>query len=148
MKRIIMILSILSSFFAIDLAHADNYDFNCSKLHIMISNQTRESCVLINSTLKHGFYRYSASVPAFIPAGTTAGPLVLEQSIFGPELELAYACGEYKRVTFNSKQNFCFYSAGDVYGEVLYAQNTAIDYLATNGSWLASRPGNIIWRIQ
>lgn len=147
MKRIVL-MSIISSLFATNIGHADSDDYNCSKLHIMITNLTRGSCELVNPTLKHGFYTYSSSVPTFIPAGTTAGPLILEQSVVGPELELTYVCGEWGRVTFNSKQNFCFFSAGDVSGQILSAQNTAVDYLATNGNWLWSQPGSINWRIR
>lgn len=146
MKKIIYISALLSSL-ATGFVHAENDNNNCGSLNIMITNLTKEPCTLLSAYLYHGYYSYTSSVPAFIPPGTSAGPIFLEQGFFGPELELTYSCGPGSIVTFNSKQNYCFLSAGDVYGQVKYAQNTAADYQAVNGSWFWSQHGSINWML-
>lgn len=140
-------LGLLMSGVAISLAHASNIN-GCENLSVMITNTSINGCSLVNSSLKHGFYKHTSSVPLFIPSGTTAGPIFLQQSLFGPELELTYSCGDNKLVTFNSKQDYCLLSAGNVYGQIKYAQNTGVDYQAINGSWLRNQYGSITWRLQ
>jgi hypothetical protein len=147
MKKLVLLSCVFATLSA-GLAHADADDNNCNKLNIMITNLSPNACTLINSTLRHGYFKYTSSVPMFLPAGTTTSPIILEQSVYGPELELTYACGENKLVTFVSKQNYCFLSAGDVYGDVTYKQNIDADYQATNGSWFWSQHGSINWAIR
>lgn len=146
MKKIICMSAIVSSLLA-GVVHADAYENNCGNLSITITNTTGEPCTLMNSYLYHGYYLLSSSTPTFIPPGTVAGPIFLEQGIFGPELELTYSCGFNRLVTFSSKQNYCFLSAGQVYGQVQYSQNVRADYQAMSGSWLWSQHGNINWQL-
>ena len=146
MKKVI--LSILLSGLVTGLAHADSDDNNCGKLSIMITNLTQSTCTLVSSNLRHGYYKYTSSVPIYIPANSSAGPIFLEQSIFGPDLELGYSCGDGKLISFASRQNVCFLAAGDVTGEVQYTRNAAADYQAINGSWFWSQHGSINWRLQ
>lgn len=146
MKKII--LSVLLSSLICGMANADGDDNNCGKLSILLTNLTQSTCTLVSSNLRHGYYKYTSSVPMYIPANTTAGPIFLEQSIFGPDLDLSYACGEDKLVTFSSKQNFCFLAAGDVSGQVQFSRNTSADYQSINGSWFWSQHGSINWRLQ
>lgn len=146
MKKTILSTVLLSSFIT-GMAHADD-DNNCNKLSILITNSTGSTCTLINSYLRHGYYKYTSSVPMYIPANTTASPIFLEQGIFGPDLELSYSCGNGKLITFSSQQNLCFLSAGNVNGRVLYSQNTLADYQTLNGSWFWSQHGSINWRLQ
>ena len=147
MKKIIYITALLSSL-ATGMGYAGNDDNNCGNLNIMITNLTGEPCTLLSNYLFHGYYSFTSSVPAFIPSGTIAGPVFLEQGFFGPELELTYSCGPNRLVTFNSKQNYCFLWAGEVYGEVKYTQNIGADYQAMNGNWFWSQHGNINWRLE
>lgn len=144
MKKIIYVSAVLSSLVT-GLVYAGNDDNDCGKLNIMITNLTKEPCTLLSAYLFHGYYSYISSVPAFIPPGISAGPIFLEQGLFGPELELTYSCGPNSVVTFTSKQNYCFLWAGDVYGEVERAQNTKADYQAANGSWFWGQHGSINW---
>ncbi len=146
MKKI-MLLTLLLSNFITGIVHADDVN-NCGKLSILITNLTPSTCTLVNSYLRHGYYKYTSSVPMYIPANTTAGPVFIEQSIFGPDLELSYSCGDGKLITFSSQQNLCFLGAGDVYGRVLFSQNTSADYQAIIGSWFWEQHGVISWRLQ
>lgn len=143
-----MLFSVLISSLMGSIAHADGDDNNCGKLSVMITNTTGSTCSLISSNLQHGYFKYTSSVPMYIPTNTTTTPIYLEQSMFGPELELSYSCGEDKVLTFTSKQNLCFLSAGDVTGQVSLAKNGSADYQAINGSWFWSQHGSINWHLQ
>ena len=147
MKKKLLSASVLLSITAC-LANAASDNNKCGILNINITNLTNSACTLVNSNIKHGYYKYTSSVPTFIPAGSTASPIFLEQSLVGPELELTYSCGDDKLVTFSSKQNLCFMAAGDVYGRVLLARNTSVNYQATRGSWFLSQHGAISWQMQ
>jgi len=147
MKNKSLLVSVLLSI-TTSLAYAASDNNKCGILNINITNLTNSACTLVNSNLKHGYYKYTSSVPTFIPAGSTASPIFLEQSVVGPELELTYSCGDDKLVTFNSKQNLCFMAAGDVYGRVLLSRNASVDYQAAKGSWFWSQHGAISWQLQ
>jgi len=147
MKKIIF--SILISSLISGFAYAGDDDNNCGKLSVVVTNTTDSTCTLIKSNLRHGYFKYTSSIPMYIPRYTSTTPIYLEQSIFGPELELSYSCGENTILTFTSKQNLCFLSAGDVTGRVLMATNgSSADYQAINGSWFWSQHGSINWRLQ
>jgi hypothetical protein len=145
----ILLLGFVASIATVNLSFAANSnDNNCGSLGVTISNLGSNTCTLVNDRLIHGYYTYTSSVPYMIPPGTSAGPIILEQSIFGPELELTYTCGEFKIITISSRQNYCFMSAGNVEGMVKYKQNMSVSFQSFNGSWLWSQRGNINWQIQ
>lgn len=147
MKKI-SILALLFLSIPAGIVHADKNENHCGELNVSIANFTNSACTLISSNLKHGYYKYTSSVPTFIPAGTTASPIFLEQSLIGPELELTYACGEDKMIRFNSQQNLCFMASGDVNALVSLSRNAVVDYQIIRGSWLWSQHGTISWRLQ
>ncbi len=149
MKKLTCLSVLLFSSVFTGVSQADvSQDATCGKLGIMIQNATGAPCTLLSANLKHGYLTYSTSIPTFIPPGSIAGPLILQQSVYGPEIELSYSCDSNKVVTFNSRQNFCAFSAGEVYGEQIYAQNASLTYQTVIGSWLWSQRGNITWQIE
>jgi hypothetical protein len=147
MNKISMLMLIaLTSF--VSNSYAVTETNGCGYLSIIITNATPVGCNLVSSNLKHGYYKYTSSVPTYIPPYSSASPLFLTQSIFGPELELSYACGQDQFVTFTSRQNLCILAAGEVSGEILAIKNMYVTFQATYGSWFWSENGSIIWRLQ
>jgi hypothetical protein len=120
----------------------------CTKLSILLVNTTQNTCKLLHQNLIHGFIVNMSHVPGFIPAGTTAPELDLEQGYFGgPEIELTYQCGDNKKITLHSKQNFCFMAAGGVVGHVGDRQNMDAEYSAKEGSWFWGQHGTLSWAL-
>lgn len=121
---------------------------NCGKLNVLITNATNKLCSLQSQVLNHGFFMYTSSAPAFIPAGVTAHPFILTQSmIFGPDIDLTYRCGDDSFITIHSKQNYCFWSGGNITGSVLNANRLHASYSATTGSAFWNQHGSINWVI-
>ncbi|WP_133129302.1 hypothetical protein [Legionella yabuuchiae] len=120
---------------------------NCENFNVLITNNTNHTCKLLRHSLNSGYYKYTSSVPAFIPANTTTYPITLTQGMMGPELILSYECGDRKIITLRSKQNLCFFHAGDVQGQVLELHHLNADYTGHVGSFFWSQHGTLQWII-
>lgn len=130
-------------------SHADgeNSNNNCSKLNVIITNNTDAACKLKHQQLNHGFFIYTSSVPAFIPAQQTSQSITLTQSIFGSDLDVTYQCGDNKELTLKSSQGFCFIFPVDVHGYVFSAKNLNANFSVQSGSYIWSQHGTIHWEI-
>lgn len=149
MKRFVT-LSLVILLGLVNMAHAgsDSDTNNCMKLVVTITNNTDQACTLANQYLKHGYLAYTSSIPAFIPAHSTAHPFFLTQSwLIGPELELTYNCGEGKSVNFTTKQDACYLAAGNVYGKNINSNAVNLQHQATPGSIIWSQHGSMTWII-
>lgn len=133
-------------------AFAEDYPVNeCSKLSILLVNTTPNTCKLIHQKLIHGFIINTSHVPGYIPAGTTAPELDLQESaIFGPEIQLTYQCGDNdnKRITFTTKQGLCLLGAGSIIGQISDRKNMDAEYSTREGSWFWSQHGTISWALK
>lgn len=118
---------------------------NCGNLQIVITNASSETCKLVSQNLRHGFFKYTSSVPMYLPANSSGAPIFLTQTVFGPELELTYTCGEGKSITLMSKQNVCFLMGGTVYGQTIDNHNMSAEYQAVDSSFFWSQHGTLHW---
>ena len=84
----------------------------CEQLMVTIQNKTSNTCVLSHYALNAGVFDHVSTLPAFISSGQSSKPLVINQKISGPELEMVYGCGADNMVHFVSKQSVCFFKAG------------------------------------
>ncbi|GGI75236.1 hypothetical protein [Legionella impletisoli] len=144
MKKKVLALGAILTILSLE-SYADSN--NCENFNVLITNNTNQTCRLLNHSLNAGYYKYTSSVPVFIPANTTTYPITLTQGIMGPELILSYDCGEHRTITLRSKQTLCFFHAGDVQGQVLAAHHLNADYIGHTGSFFWSQHGSLQWRI-
>ena len=123
-------------------------DNNCGKLSILITNTTNAECKLVKKQLNHGYFMYSSLVPGVISAHSTAQPFVLTQSVFGPDIDLTYQCGNASQITIHSQQDLCFLSAGNVDASVLGQKNMSAWSVPSEGSSLWNQHGSIHWAFE
>jgi hypothetical protein len=120
-------------------------DNPCGILHIQIANVTSHSCILIESQIIHGVLKSSA--PTAIPSNDSKY-FDIEQTLHGPDIVLTYDCGG-KQISFLSKQDFCWLSAGKITGHIL-ASGPEIEasYTIQLGSAFWKKPGAINWNLR
>lgn len=148
MKKTSVMILLSALFFWGQTAFADDYPPNeCGTLSILIVNTTQSTCKLLHQNLIHGYIINASHIPTFIPAGTTAPALDLVQGFGGPEIEMTYQCGDNKKISLYSKQNFCFLAAGSVIGRILDKQNMDAEYSAREGSYFWSQHGTLSWAL-
>lgn len=143
-KIVLATLAALSLSSGIGFAADDN---NCGYLSIAISNNNPTSCTLVRKDIRHGNMSSGTQVPGLIPAGGVSFPFELSQTIFGPSVVLTYQCADDQEITFESQQNLCFLSAGNITGTVYSARNMRAFYTSENGSYWWSSHGFISWTL-
>ena len=122
---------------------------NCNDLNINISNLTQNACKLIKSEIKHGYFHFHTFPPPYIPANSAnMQRVIVESSVYGADLTLTYECGEGRRVTFNSRQEYNLFQAGDISGQVIDAHNLNANYSITQGTCWGGQPGIINWMLE
>ncbi|OGV28550.1 MAG: hypothetical protein A3E88_06345 [Legionellales bacterium RIFCSPHIGHO2_12_FULL_35_11] len=119
----------------------------CLYFSIMISNNTKETCRLLDKNIKHGKISSSTQVPVLIMPGNSSYPFEMKQQIMGPEIVLTYQCGKGNEVSFYSAQGLCIASHGSINAGVLYSQNLTATFNRDSGSYLWDRNGAINWMI-
>lgn len=120
----------------------------CSAINIIITNASPVLCELKRSDIKHGYFDLISSAPVYIPANTTAAPIILTQSFFGSELTLAYECGNDRKVIFTTQHHYHPFKAGLVSGTVDDITNMKAQYNAKTGNCIWSEHGSIQWLIE
>lgn len=123
------------------------HSMSCAYLNIILTNTSKTACKLVKQDLQRGSYALFTSAPTYLYPDAS-WQIVLQQSFYGPNLTLTYACGDGKEVTFSSQQDFCFLAAGDVNAQVLDAKNMTAIPSTTPGSWLLAQPGSINWSLE
>ena len=82
-----------------------------------------------------------------IPNGYSSLPFTMEQTYtHGPSIQMSYKCMN-KTFTVASKQDYCFFNAGKVYGDIISSNNVHVDNKITLGSYFYLLPGQINWTI-
>lgn len=148
MKKFSFIAMLGALLFWGQTASADEINNECTKLSVLLVNTTHNTCKLLHQNLIHGYIINTSHVPGYIPAGTTAPELDLMQGLInGPEIELTYQCGDTKKITLRTKQNYCFIGAGSVAGRIMDRQNMDAEYSAKEGSWFWGQHGTISWAL-
>lgn len=118
----------------------------CGYFNVSLQNYTGTTCVLLSAATHSGAI-VGGIVPQYIANGELTPSFQMQQGYFsGPEVRLDYQCGD-RSVTLTSKQNYCFWQAGDVSGDVFTNYAIHVKYIPTNGSYWNSRPGQILWTI-
>jgi hypothetical protein len=144
MKRLVLFVFLVCS--AVNVL-ADSPPNRCQFLSLMISNNTKETCRLIDRELKHGKMSSSTQVPALIMPGNSSYPFEMMQLFYGPDIVLTYECGAGNVVTFESIQRLCVLKHGPIYGSVLYSQNLHAKQTKEPGSYIWGQHGSINWTI-
>lgn len=124
---------------------SDNND--CAYLSVMISNNTANNCELTQKTLVHGNMSSSSQVPLLISAYSSSNPFSLRQTLYGPDIILTYQCGPDTRITFESQQNVCYFSAGAINGTIHSHIGIHAEYTKEEGSAWWGRHGSISWKL-
>ena len=119
----------------------------CAFFSVMISNNTKEVCRLVEKEIIYGKMSSFNQVPVLIAPGNSTPPFEMKQILAGPEISLTYECGRGNVVAFRSKQGFCAMVHGNVRGKVEYSQNLKAKYTKTNGSYLWNERGEISWTL-
>ena len=148
MKRFVISLAALICFTTLPVYADNSSSNNCGKLSISLTNNTGATCHLVWEHLNHGYYHYSSFPPAFIPPGMTSHPVVLSQSVYGPNLELRYQCGDNKNITLRSQQNLCVFSAGAIHANILEESNISAQTFKREGSYIWNQHGSLQWVLQ
>lgn len=139
MKRVLMVAMFLFS----TVAWANH----CHELDLTISNQTGNTCVLINADLKKGHYFESTGAAHEIINHAESAPLKLSQTtLSGPDVQLTYVCGS-KRIVLEASQGICLLIAGSVHGRALLNDGVTVDVETQQGSFLWSRHGEVRWTL-
>lgn len=145
-KNSLIALSIASILFGSSTAAIADEDFNnCGFLSLMISNSTTETCQLIKKDVKYGKISSSTQVPVLIAPGHSSFPFEMRQLYYGPALILTYQCGNDHTITFESQQDYCYWSAGNINGIVYSVENMSATHQKDMGSALWNRHGTINW---
>lgn len=120
---------------------------DCAYLSVMISNNTEHNCELTAKNVVHGNMSSSSQVPELIPAHSSSHPFSLRQTTYGPDIVVTYQCGDETRVTFESQQNVCYFSAGTITGTVYSHLGMNASYTKEEGSAWWGRHGSISWKM-
>lgn len=151
MKRTIMNVGIASLFFLFNSHIFANTQSdqpnNCVYLSILISNNTKTTCQLIDSQVLYGRLSSSTQPPVLIPPGTSSYPFEMRQLIYGPDIILTYECGAGHRVSIESQQDLCVMESGEITGKVLFSSDLSAKKIKNRGSYLWSRHGSIAWTL-
>ncbi len=140
-------LSIASILVTSSTAAIAEDDSNCGSLSLMISNNTTETCQLIQKDVKYGKISSSTQVPVLISPGNSSFPFEMQQLFYGPAIVLTYQCGNDHTITFESQQDYCFFSAGNINATVYSAQSMSAKYQKDTGSSFWDRHGTINWTL-
>jgi hypothetical protein len=118
---------------------------DCQDLFLTIQNDTNDVCTLTTFDLNHGHYTEERMNFKSIPAHTTALPLYLTQTVYGPEITMSFDCGNGKTVTIYSQQNYCSSMSGDVTAKVLNQYGMKATYTAQEGDYAWGQSGSVQW---
>lgn len=150
MKKRVLCISIIALLFnsrAFTANQSSDPPNNCIYLSIMISNNTKETCQLIDSQVLYGRMSSSTQAPVLIPPGTSAYPFEMRQLVYGPDIILTYECGVGHRVSFETQQDLCVMISGEITGKVIYASDLSAKNTQKRGSYLWSTHGSIHWML-
>lgn len=126
---------------------ADAPPNNCVYLSVMINNNTKTTCELVNKEVIYGRMSSSTQVPVLIPPGTSSYPFEMRQVLYGPDIVLTYECGAGRKITIESQQDFCALNSGEVSGKILFATNLSARSIRDRGSYFWNRHGSISWTL-
>ena len=139
-----LLLTVLASVLCSTAAITSSAE-GCGHLSITLINNTGSECVLQHSKI----YNYShvvGEIPQVIADGYTAPKFSIQQTYTsGPGIQLYYVC-KNKTIVISSRQNYCFLSAGDVFGEIDSSENIYAKYKVSLGDYSAHLPGQITWK--
>lgn len=121
------------------------YAMDCAFLTVNLTNTTSNACKLVKQDVKHGYFSFFSSAPSYLKPGDTWG-LILQQSAYGPEIQLTYSCGDNTEITFTSQQDYCGFSSGHVMATVDNAKNMTATSQVNEGDWWGAQPGLINWQ--
>lgn len=140
MKKCIGLLMVLSQ-----MTFAGNY-YDCKYLNVSIVNRTGETCYLTGHDVISGQVAYG-TVPEVLLDGMKSENFTMRQKgFFGPSIRLKYRCN-YKNISITASQSLCLISAGDIGGDVEYAEQSYANYFAKAGSNWSGLPGSILWTL-
>ena len=125
-------------FFSVSLQASSRV--RCGELHVRILTTPDKHCVLTHTTILHGHLAGGSIIPAAITH--TPDGFVMLQTIYGPDLELAYKCNNAEPVSIHMSQEYCF-----VRGGVIRASSSSPDVHVSKleGSYLFDTPGSVTW---
>lgn len=118
---------------------------NCQNLGITITNQSGHDCKLRINNRYYGSL-YQGEIPTHIPNGTTTEVFYMKQSGNGVGIQLDYRC-DNKVAIFTSYQDYCYMSAGSVWGTYYIGNDFSTISQPQMGSYWSGMPGQISWKI-
>ncbi len=119
----------------------------CQFLSVMINNRSPLNCELIAKDIKAGQMSSSTQVPGLISSGSSSYPFEMRQLFYGPDIVLTYKCGEKRKITFESQQDICIFSAGNITGIIHELVGLSAKHQTDQGSMMWNRHGAISWTI-
>lgn len=145
---LLLLTTLSTSLFALPQATTNMSDDNdCAYLSVMISNNTDQNCELTAKNVVHGNMSSGSQVPELLPPHSSSHPFNLRQTVYGPDIVLTYQCGVDARITVESQQNVCYFSAGTITGNVYSHLGMNASYTKEEGSAWWGRHGSISWKL-
>ncbi len=159
MKKLFFILAILftsTSFAATSCKLYDEHAF-----HVVIKNDTNETCTLIAHTLHNGSYSPQAKLPEKIAPHHVSQPLQLyipsyllrSFSLLAANIELSFQCGNDKFVTIESQKErnlddlWIANPVITITGSASSIANMDAKYSSTRGSCEKNQSSTIYWTL-
>ena len=141
-KYLLGLLLCTSATYALEL------HWGCEHLKIVISNNTPDSCLLVDKHLKHGVINRSSNIPGEILSGTKTLPIIIDEQIPPPimrlnpgtELFLTYTCGKTHQITIRSQKDACIFGS-NMQAQIISASDMDATYDVTLGDFWSAQPG-------
>lgn len=117
--------AVLVAFFLAVNVNANHLGDNCGYLNVVITNHTKNKCMLAFQHIIHGSLSYSP-FPQYVDAGLSSRPTLLYQTVYGPDVRLSYRCGPNKVFVVRAQQNYCLLASGNISTHILEAHGVNV----------------------